>query len=227
MENLRVRRAGYCNRQPYEVFVQRYKMLCTKTWPVYRGDQKDGAGMIIDVLQLKKDVAFGNTKLFIKEPSTLYFIEEKREEAIPLLVAKIQAYYRGMVARRYVKKVRAYVRICKFWRNIVNRRYFNKVLQTFQDVASQPAMGKSTPWPTATKREQPFETLAKRIHVRWWTGAVLKKMEARKEEMILKMPCYDLFNGKKAHWGVGAKWLGNYMAKDEKDREKFGAYVHP
>ena len=33
---MRVRRAGYCNRQPYEVFVSRYKMLTKKTWPTYR-----------------------------------------------------------------------------------------------------------------------------------------------------------------------------------------------
>jgi len=33
MENLRVRRAGYCNRQLYEIFLERYKMLCKKTWP--------------------------------------------------------------------------------------------------------------------------------------------------------------------------------------------------
>lgn len=26
MENLRVRRAGYCNRQPYAVFLDRYKV---------------------------------------------------------------------------------------------------------------------------------------------------------------------------------------------------------
>jgi myosin-1 len=26
MENLRVRRAGYCNRRPYEIFLDRYKV---------------------------------------------------------------------------------------------------------------------------------------------------------------------------------------------------------
>lgn len=66
MENLRVRRAGYCNRQPYEVFVARYKvkfimrrslwewlkiywlqMLAPKTWPHFHGDQK---GLIVFIV---------------------------------------------------------------------------------------------------------------------------------------------------------------------------------
>jgi myosin-1 len=72
MENLRVRRAGYCNRQVYEVFVARYKMLSAKTWPVWRKDMKEGATILIDTLRLQKAVAFGKTKIFIKEPSTLY-----------------------------------------------------------------------------------------------------------------------------------------------------------
>ena len=33
MENVRVRRAGYANRQTYEHFLDRYKMLCKQTWP--------------------------------------------------------------------------------------------------------------------------------------------------------------------------------------------------
>ena len=31
MENLRVRRAGYCNRQPYEIFLERYKVGLQRT----------------------------------------------------------------------------------------------------------------------------------------------------------------------------------------------------
>ena len=37
MENLRVRRAGFCYRRPFAVFLGRYKSLCPKTWPVWRG----------------------------------------------------------------------------------------------------------------------------------------------------------------------------------------------
>jgi myosin heavy subunit len=37
MENVRVRRAGYAFRQPYEPCLERYKMLCKQTWPHWRG----------------------------------------------------------------------------------------------------------------------------------------------------------------------------------------------
>ena len=63
MENLRVRRAGYCNRQTYDVFVDRYKMLTKETWPHYRGDQKEGARIIIEALKLSDNVAFGTCDL--------------------------------------------------------------------------------------------------------------------------------------------------------------------
>lgn len=37
MENLRVRRAGFCYRRPFAVFLNRYKSLCPKTWPTWKG----------------------------------------------------------------------------------------------------------------------------------------------------------------------------------------------
>lgn len=37
LENVRVRRAGYAFRQPYEPCLERYKMLCKQTWPHWRG----------------------------------------------------------------------------------------------------------------------------------------------------------------------------------------------
>jgi myosin-1 len=33
MENLRVRRAGFCYRRRMDFFLQRYKSLCPSTWP--------------------------------------------------------------------------------------------------------------------------------------------------------------------------------------------------
>merc|ERR1711943_7169 len=75
LENLRVRRAGYCARLEYGRFVDRYKMLASSTWPNYRGKQKDGSVKIIAALQLEeRELAYGATKLFIKDPRTLYFL---------------------------------------------------------------------------------------------------------------------------------------------------------
>ena len=40
MENLRVRRAGFCYRRQFQVFLKRYKCLCPSTWPTWSGDPR-------------------------------------------------------------------------------------------------------------------------------------------------------------------------------------------
>lgn len=81
---------------------------------VFSSSPLDGVRKITDQLQLDEEVAFGKTKLFIKDPKTLVRLEEEREAMIPKLVAKIQAYYRGVLARRRVRKIRAVYRIVAF-----------------------------------------------------------------------------------------------------------------
>lgn len=226
MENLRIRRAGYCNRQPYERFVTRYKMLAAKTWPNYRGEQKDGASTIIDALSLRAEVAFGNSKLFVKEPSTLYFLEERREETIPLLVAKIQAYYRGMMARRYVKRLRAAVRIKRFWKQKKAARFVGRVRAACAEVASAPDFGKSTDWPEPGPFRSYLE-LCQRLHRCYWARKVVEKYDdAQTKELKKKLIAYDLLAGRRTHWGLEFKWEGNYMAKGP-DAGKFGEALLP
>jgi hypothetical protein len=49
-----------------------------------------GVEHIIDAVNLKNEVAFGATKIFIKEPRTLFALETFREQKIPFIVSKIQ-----------------------------------------------------------------------------------------------------------------------------------------
>jgi len=55
MENLRVRRAGFAYRRPYEMFLQRYKCLSPNTWPNYHGPAKQGVHEIVRQLGFDKD----------------------------------------------------------------------------------------------------------------------------------------------------------------------------
>ena len=52
----------------------------------------EAARIIIGELKLEKEVAFGRTKLFVKEPRTLGILEEAREAAVPKLVTLIQVW---------------------------------------------------------------------------------------------------------------------------------------
>lgn len=46
IETVRVRRAGFCNRQPYDRFLPRYKMLCDQTWPKWSGPMQQGCELV-------------------------------------------------------------------------------------------------------------------------------------------------------------------------------------
>jgi len=55
MENLRVRRAGFAYRRPYDLFLQRYKSLAPQTWPHYHGDPKEGVDILMKHLGYNRD----------------------------------------------------------------------------------------------------------------------------------------------------------------------------
>lgn len=55
MENLRVRRAGFAYRRPYDEFLKRYKSLSKATWPNYRGNPKDGVALLVKDLGYTQD----------------------------------------------------------------------------------------------------------------------------------------------------------------------------
>ena len=55
MENLRVRRAGFAYRKTYEQFLQRYKSLCSETWPNYHGPAKEGVQTLVCHLGYNND----------------------------------------------------------------------------------------------------------------------------------------------------------------------------
>jgi myosin-1 len=47
-------------------------MLTTRTWPHWKGDEKEGAKIILEALKLKRqDYEFGKTKIFIRQPVTV------------------------------------------------------------------------------------------------------------------------------------------------------------
>jgi len=62
-------------------------MICKNTWPHWRSDEKSGTQAIIDDLGISQDeYCMGKTKIFIKNPTTLFSLEEKREAALPKVI---------------------------------------------------------------------------------------------------------------------------------------------
>ncbi|XP_024919514.1 unconventional myosin-Ib [Cynoglossus semilaevis] len=102
MENVRVRRAGYAFRQPYEPCLERYKMLCKRTWPHWRGPAREGVEVLMADLQVPgEEFSYGRSKIFIRNPRTLFFLEERRRQCLQDLATLIQKIYRGWKCRSH------------------------------------------------------------------------------------------------------------------------------
>ncbi|XP_033990099.1 unconventional myosin-Ib isoform X2 [Trematomus bernacchii] len=102
MENVRVRRAGYAFRQAYEPCLERYKMLCKRTWPHWRGPAREGVEVLMaDLTVPAEEFSFGRSKVFIRNPRTLFFLEERRRQCLQDLATLIQKIYRGWKCRSH------------------------------------------------------------------------------------------------------------------------------
>ncbi|XP_065197006.1 unconventional myosin-Ic-like isoform X2 [Sycon ciliatum] len=125
MENLRVRRAGFAYRRDYNYFYQRYKCLCTETWPSYKaGTPAQACQIIADKMGWNStDFKVGKTKVFIRNPKQLYEIEDKLAHRKVELATLLQAQTRKVLARKHFMRVRAAVTIfSKNWKRLVARR---------------------------------------------------------------------------------------------------------
>lgn len=116
MENLRVRRAGFAYRRPYEMFLQRYKCLSPNTWPNYQGPAKQGVQEIVRQLHFEKDeYRMGNTKLFIRSPRTLFAAEDAFQARKHFIATIIQKIWKGRLQRQKYLKMRAAAIIVEKW----------------------------------------------------------------------------------------------------------------
>ncbi|XP_070536547.1 unconventional myosin-Ib-like [Ptychodera flava] len=152
LENVRVRRAGYAFRQLYELCLQRYKMLCPQTWPNWHGPAKTGVTQLLSYKAIPaKEYAFGRTKIFIRNPRTLFDLEEWRRQKMEDIATIIQKMFRGwkqwrwyqeqrnaaiVVQKRtrgyqarqnYLKQKAAAIMIASYWRGTVARKEYKRL----------------------------------------------------------------------------------------------------
>eukprot|EP01104_Vermistella_antarctica_P007042 TRINITY_DN1777_c0_g1_i1.p1 TRINITY_DN1777_c0_g1~~TRINITY_DN1777_c0_g1_i1.p1 ORF type:complete len:946 (+),score=249.72 TRINITY_DN1777_c0_g1_i1:407-3244(+) len=108
LENVRVRRAGFCFRLPFGKFLNRYKMLAKETWPVWHGALQEGCKKILTQIHLtdERGFQFGRTKLFIRQPEWVYTLEEMRLRKLDDLVTIIQKAFRAHRLRKYMAEMR-------------------------------------------------------------------------------------------------------------------------
>ncbi|KAH0621594.1 hypothetical protein JD844_023069 [Phrynosoma platyrhinos] len=99
LENVHVRRAGYAFRQLYEPCLERYKMLCKQTWPQWRGLARAGVEVLFAELEIpEEEFSLGRSKIFIRNPRTLFKLEDLRKQRLEDLATLIQKIYRAFPA---------------------------------------------------------------------------------------------------------------------------------
>lgn len=95
VENVRVRRAGYCFRETFEDFFWRYRMLSPETFPNFSGSKKDACVKIFNALGIRsREYEMGKTKVFIKHPTVVFRIEEERDDKLDTIATRLQMGWR-------------------------------------------------------------------------------------------------------------------------------------
>lgn len=218
LENVRVRRAGFANRQPYQRFMQRYKLTCSETWPVFRGSDQEATLAILRQHSLVNDTACGKTKIFIRSPKTLTFLEQARACRLPMIAVTIQRWVRGYLARRRIQKTKAKEVIINYFRRYKMKSYVHSVIVLFKDVKSLPDLGKSLQWPEPPTVLATFVKHAKQIHARWRAKVILLRIPVRdRPEVQLKAVAYGALSKRRPNWGYNRKWQGNYLVQQSEN----------
>nr|CAB3264157.1 unconventional myosin-If [Phallusia mammillata] len=106
-ENVRVRRAGFAYRRPFHKFLQRYAILTPETWPRWRGDERQGIQHLMNCVNMDPDQwQCGKTKLFVKNPESLFLLEEMRDRKFDGYARVIQKAFRQYNGRKKFQQIK-------------------------------------------------------------------------------------------------------------------------
>lgn len=108
LENIRVRRAGWAFRCPFDKFIERFDILSKKTWPEkWKGGAKDGCKVLLEDIGVEtKEWQLGVTKVFLRQPETLFGLEEMKERKYHDSAALIARTYRSWKLKKYFLDLR-------------------------------------------------------------------------------------------------------------------------
>lgn len=129
-ENIRIKRAGFAFRCPFKKFLTRFAILTTETYPSWRGDEREGIKLIIESAELEqKEWQLGKTKVFIKNPESLFLLEEIRDRKFDGHARVIQKYWRrthnqNVYDREKVLAAEMFVNKKERYHATINRKFF-------------------------------------------------------------------------------------------------------
>ncbi|XP_076855311.1 unconventional myosin-Id [Brachyhypopomus gauderio] len=220
LENVRVRRAGFANRQTYARFLQRYKMISEFTWPNHDlPSDREAVKRLLQGCGFEQDAAFGKTKVFIRTPRTIFSLEEQRAEMVKRIVLFLQKVWRGTIARMRYRRMRAALTILQAYRRYKVKSYIREVNARFRNVGSTKDRGRHVKWPTPPKVLRRFEEALRNIYNRWWAWTLIKGLSPEEKLQIkAKVATLECLKGQRADLGLQRPWQGNYLKSDSPEK---------
>ncbi|XP_037831920.1 unconventional myosin-Ib isoform X2 [Kryptolebias marmoratus] len=184
MENVRVRRAGYAFRQAYEPCLERYKMLCKKTWPHWRGPAREGVEVLLTDLQVPtEEFAYGRSKIFIRNPRTLFFLEEKRKRCLEDLATLIQKIYRGWKCRsQFLLLKKSQIVVAAWYRRYAQQKKYQKIKRATTVVQSYARGWQARKLLRELKYQKKCEQAVTTISAYWHGTQARRELRKLKEE---------------------------------------------
>uniref|UniRef100_A0A8C6NUR2 Myosin ID n=1 Tax=Nothobranchius furzeri TaxID=105023 RepID=A0A8C6NUR2_NOTFU len=214
LENVRVRRAGFAYRQTYPRFLQRYKMISEFTWPNHDlPSDKEAVKKLLQGCRFDHDVAYGKTKVFIRTPRTLFSLEEQRAEMVQRIILFLQKVWRGALARRRYRRMRAALIILQAYRRYKVKSYIREVNRRFKNVQSMKDYGRHVKWPTPPKVLRVFSSwIFLDASFRWWAWTLIKGLSPEETLQVrAKVACLEALKSQRADLGLQRDWEGNYL----------------
>uniref|UniRef100_A0A8C0I0E4 Myosin IG n=1 Tax=Balaenoptera musculus TaxID=9771 RepID=A0A8C0I0E4_BALMU len=214
LENVRVRRAGFASRQPYSRFLLRYKMTCEYTWPNHLlGSDRAAVSALLEQHGLQGDVAFGHSKLFIRSPRTLVTLEQSRACLIPIIVLLLQKAWRGTLARRHCRRLRAIYTIMRWFRRHKVRAHLAEMQRRFQAARQPPLYGRDLVWPPPPAVLQPFQDICQALFCRWRARQLVKNIPPSDMAQIkAKVAAMAALQELRQDWGCRRAWARDYLS---------------
>ncbi|XP_069716838.1 unconventional myosin-Ib isoform X1 [Phaenicophaeus curvirostris] len=211
LENVRVRRAGYAFRQAYEPCLERYKMLCKETWPHWRGPARAGVEVLCNELEIpEEEFSFGRSKIFIRNPRTLFKLEDLRKQRLEDLATLIEKIYRGWKCRtRFLLMKKSQIVIASWYRRYAQQKKYQKTKSSAVIVQSYIRGWKARKLLRELKHQKRCNEAATTIAAYWHGTQARRELRRLKEEA----------RNKHAIAVIWAYWLG-YKARRELKRLK-------
>uniref|UniRef100_A0A8C0XB77 Unconventional myosin-Ib n=1 Tax=Castor canadensis TaxID=51338 RepID=A0A8C0XB77_CASCN len=184
MENVRVRRAGYAFRQAYEPCLERYKMLCKQTWPHWKGPARSGVEVLFNELEIpEEEYAFGRSKIFIRNPRTLFKLEDLRKQRLEDLATLIQKIYRGWKCRtHFLLMKKSQIVIAAWYRRFAQQKRYQQIKSSTLVIQSYIRGWKARKILRELKHQKRCKEAATTIAAYWHGTQARRELKRLKEE---------------------------------------------